>query len=326
MKLQLIVFGFLMYATLAAQPVTIRSVTEKDVNAIDYPNMAGNTRSTQAHKGTVTLKDGTTVQGKVTLFKKKEVFDRVKVNTGEEKKEIPAGDIASIKLDPIVYERSYPNDFKNPEKNFQPGYIVLASGEKLNGKVAQLRDFSDYDFFVYSIAFLPEGSNVASTIKGGALSEFAQEIAGKWNVWDGYADGYLLRLTEGRYRLSRNPYSKTKNEFFTGLKNEAAGELSKEATEAAFERSVKSGSNLNESIENATSAGSAVGEVLGSIEVNRKEFLILDTKTRILTTVNKDNYKENLYRLAAGCPAFASATVAWDKIQEAIEIINNGCQ
>ena len=212
-----------------SQKITLRSVTEVDINTIAYPNSLGNTISSQPHKGTVNLTDGTIVKGKITFFKKKDTFTRVKVNTGEEKKEIAAEQIASISLDPIINERVYPNNFKNQEKNFQSGYIVLPTGERLKGSVAQLRDFSDYDFFIYNVAFLPEGSTVASVFKGGRLIEFGQQIDGVLTVWDGYADGYVFRLVDGRFRLSRNPYSKTKNEFFTGVKNQLTDSLSKQA-------------------------------------------------------------------------------------------------
>ena len=79
-----------------SQKITLRSVTEVDLNTIPYPNLAGNTTSSQAHKGSVKLVDGTTLKGKITFFKKKDVFTRVKVNTGDEKKEIMAEQIAAI--------------------------------------------------------------------------------------------------------------------------------------------------------------------------------------------------------------------------------------
>jgi hypothetical protein len=116
----LLVFSF----TLANAQIFVRNVTPVDQNSIAYPNMAGNTTSSQPHKGTVILTDGTEVKGKITFFKKKGEFERVKVNTGEEKKEIPAAQIKSIALDSLLFEKKYPNNFKNPEKNFQPGYVI----------------------------------------------------------------------------------------------------------------------------------------------------------------------------------------------------------
>lgn len=315
----------LSFAVSHAQ-ILVRNLTPVDYNAIAYPNITMNTQSSQPHKGTVTLKDGTEVKGKITFFRKKEETQilKVKVNTGEEKKEIDGTQIKSIALDPLLFEKKYPNNYKSPEKNFQPGYVILPTGEKLIGKVAQFRDFSDYDFFVYNIGFLPEGSEVASIFRGGKLAEFGQEINGEMNVWDGYVDGYLLRIVDGRFRLSRNPYSKTKNEFFTSVKNNLADSLAKDAAERTLVRSLKNGQSVNESIENAANAGSAVSEVLGSIEINKKEYLIFDTRSGSVIAVNKDNLSEQIGALTSVCPT--SATASWDKIEDFIRALNASCK
>lgn len=327
MKKYLPLIVLLAFPALIQAQIKVRYMTEFDVNTIAYPNSAGNTTSSQAHKGKVQLTDGSFVNGKITFFKKKGVFERVKVNTGDQKQEIQASQISAITLDPLINERVYPNNFKNPEKNFQPGYIVLPTGVKLNGKIAQLRDFSDYDFFIYSVAFLPEGAGtVASYFKGGKLSEFGQEINGTLNVWDGYADGYLLRMVDGRFRLSRNPYSKTKNEFFTALKSQATDSLTKGAMQSALTRSLKDGNDLNESIENAANLGSGIQEVLGSVEINKKEYLIFDTKSSKVITVNKDNLYTTLGDLASSCGLTASKDqMSWDKTPDFIRLLNTKC-
>ncbi|NOT74984.1 MAG: hypothetical protein HOP08_08645 [Cyclobacteriaceae bacterium] len=324
--LALILFG-ISITVLYAQPVPYRNVVPVNIEEIQYPNRMGNTTSSQPQKGTVKLKDGSSVSGKITFFKKKEVFERVKVNTGEDKKEILATDITSIMLDPKIYEGKYPNDFKKPEKNFQRGYIVLPTGAKVTGKVAQLRDFSDYDFFVYNIMFLPDGSEVASSFKGGRIAEFGQEINGTMQVWDGYVDGYLLRMTDGRYRLSRNPYSKTKNEFFTSLKNSVTDSLAKGAAQAALTKSIQDGQNLNESIENSVNAGSAVSEVLGQVEINKKEYLIFDTKNNTVVSVTKDAFPGYAQSLLQNCNASISKDLmTWDKAVEFFNALNAACK
>jgi hypothetical protein len=309
-----------------AQQVLVRSLTPVDYTTIAYPNITMNTQSSQAHKGTVTLTDGTEVKGKITFFRKKEETKilRVKVNTGEEKREIDASQIKSIALDPLLFEKKYPNNYKSPEKNFQPGYIILPTGEKIKGKVAQFRDFSDYDFFVYNIGFLPEGSEVASIFRGGRLAEFGQEINGTMQIWDGYVDGYLLRMVDGRFRLSRNPYSKTQNDFFTSVKNHVADSLVKDAAQRALVRSMKDGKSLNESIENAANSGAVVSEVLGSVEINKKEYLIFDTRTGNVITVNKDNIHQRGGDLIALCRT--SGTVSWDGIEDFVRELNASCK
>jgi hypothetical protein len=314
--LLLLLLSFTGYAQ-----IIVRNVVPVNLDEVPYPNLAGNTTSTHPHKGTVKLKDGSSVSGKITMFKKKDVFDRVKVNTGEEKKEIEAAQIESIVLDPKVYEIKHPNNYKNAEKNFQPGYILLANGVRLDGKVAQVRDLSDYDFFIYAVQFLPEGSTTASTFGNGKLTEFAQTIEGTTKTWDGYADGYLVRMVDGKYRLSRNPYSKTKNEFFTSLKNQATDSLAKDAAKRALVKSLKDGNNVNESIENASNAGAVVGETLGQIEINKKEYLIFNVSTGAVTVFNKDKFKTQAASFAANCPAALSVS-QWDTIDAYVKALN----
>lgn len=326
MKIFLIALLTLGAIAVQAQQVLVRNVTPIDYNTIAYPNLLGNTQSSQGYKGTVTLTDGSEVKGKITFFRKKDETNllRVKVNTGEDKKEIAAAQIKSIALDPQVFEKKYPNDFKNPQKNFQPGYIILPTGEKLTGKVAQFRDFSDYDFFVYNIGFLPDGSDVASIFKGGKLAEFGQQIDGKMNIWDGYVDGYLLRLVDGRFRLSRNPYSKVENEFFTSVKNHIADSLAKDAAQRALARSLKRGEDLNTSIENAANAGQVVSEVLGGIEINKKEYLVFDTRTGKVVALNKDNFRDQALALNSGCSR--AVVASWDAMEDFVKQLNEVCK
>ncbi len=319
----LFLFLFTMVIILGSQAqVTVRTVIPVHVDSVAYPNLAGNTTSSQPHPGTVILADGSEVKGKITLFKKRGQFSKVKIKAGDQKLEFEAAQISSIKLDDKVYVKKYPNNYKNPEKNFQPGYIVLPTGDRLEGKVAQLRDFSDYDFFIYTVLFLPEGGEVASSFKGGLLTEFGQQVNGTLRIWDGYADGYLLRIVDGRYRLCRNPYSRTKNEFFTSLKNQATDSLSKEAARAALVSGIKNGGNLNESIENAANAGTAVSEVFGQVEINRKEYLIFDSYSKSVATVNKDTFKEYAANLGNKCSV---SVFSWDKIEEFIRSVNSSC-
>lgn len=325
MKIPALILFTICSLTVQAQHVLVRNVTPIDYNTIAYPNLLGNTQSSQPFKGTVTLTDGSEVKGKITFFRKKNETSllRVKVNTGEEKKEIAAAEIKSIALDPQVFEKKYANDFKNPVKNFQPGYIILPTGEKVIGKVAQFRDLSDYDFFIYNIGFLPEGSEVASIIKGGKLAEFGQQIDGKMNIWDGYVDGYLLRMVDGRFRLSLNPYSKVENEFFTSIKNHIADSLAKDAAQRALARSLKNGQDINQSIENAANTGQMVSEVLGGIEINKKEYLVFDTRTGKVVALNKDNFRNQALALNSGCSR--AVVVSWDAMEDFVKQLNEVC-
>jgi hypothetical protein len=137
-------------------------------------------------------------------------------------------------------------------------------------------------------------------------------------------DGYLLRMVDGKFRLSRNPYSKTKNEFFTSVKNNLADSLAKDATQRTLVRSLKDGKNLNESMENAANSGAVVSEVLGSIEINKKEFLIFDTRSGTAIAVNKDNLQRYVQALNSGCGTSIPAT--WDKMEDFIRQLNAACK
>ncbi|CAN0515246.1 unnamed protein product, partial [Phaeothamnion confervicola] len=163
-----------------------------------------------------------------------------------------------------------------------------------------------------------------SIFRGGKLAEFGQQVDGKMNIWDGYVDGYLLRMVDEKFRLSRNPYSKTKNEFFTSIKNNVADSLAKDAAQRALVRSLKDGQNLNESIENAANSGAVVSEVLGGIEINKKEYLIFDTRSGTAIAVNKDNLQDYVQSLNSSCGTSVPAT--WDKIEDFIRQLNESCK
>lgn len=321
----------LLTATAGYSQIIVRDVVPVEFDKIQYPNNVGKTFSSGNFKGLLKLTDGSTLNGKLTFFKKDEKLVRVKVNTGEEKKEVEASQIASIHLDPNIYEKKHPNNYKNIEKNFQEGYIMLPNGVQLNGKVAQNKDLGDYDFFIYSVLFLPEGTSVASVFRSGKLAEFGQTMNGKLQIWDGYADGFLLRIVDGRYRVSRNPYSTTKNEFFTSVINHAGDSLAKQVAQKALQKSFESGKNINESIENAANTSQAVSEVFGGIEISKKEYLIFDTKANTVKTVNKDSYKEYARSLTFVCPEqFQSATnpkelLDWNMIEDFFRLVNEKC-
>lgn len=328
----LALLAFCVFLTKAEAQIIIRTVTENRFEDLQYPNQSIRTSSSQPVKGTITLNDGTVLQGVLVCYKRKDRFEKVKVTYGDTKKEVPASAIRSIKLDPTIEEQKYSNNYKNPERNFQPGYAVLPDGVKLKGSIAQDRTAGDYDFFIYGIFFLPERSNVASFIRGGALQEFGQEINGRMIIWDGYADGYLKRLVDGRYRLTRNPYSSARLEWFTSLKNPTADSLSKQVASEAFSQNIKSSKDINSAIETSVSAADFV-EALGNIDITRKEFLLFDVKTRTVQTVNKENFKTTCEQLVRDCqdklphePAERDRLMDWDQIEEFVHFLNTDCR
>ncbi len=323
------ILSSLLIATASYAQIIVRDVVPVEFDKIQYPNLMGKTYSSANYNGSLKLVDGSTLKGKLTFFKKDEKLIRVKINTGEEKKEVEASQVASIQLDPNIYEKKHPNNFKNAEKNFQEGYIILPNGVQLKGKVAQNKDLGDYDFFIYSVLFLPEGTTVASVFRSGKLAEFGQSVNNQLQIWDGYADGFLLRMVDGRYRVSRNPYSTTKNEFFTSVINHAGDSLAKRAAQKTLQKSFENSKNLNESIENAANAGEAVSEVFGGIEITKKEYLVFDTKSNTVKAVNKDSYKEYSRTLASTCPELSPSNSKelfdWDKIEEFFQLVNEKC-
>ncbi len=312
--------------------IIVRTVTEKRFEKLEYPNQSLKSKYSMPVKGVVNLKDGTTLRGTLVCFRKNDALEKVRVTTGNTKKEISATAIKSVKLDPVVEEQKYPNNYKNPERNFQTGYMLLRDGARIKGKIAQERESGDYDFFIHGIFFLPDQSNVASFIRGGALHEFGQEIDGTLQIWDGYADGYLKRLVDGRYRLTRKPYSSSSEEWFTSLKDPTMDTLTAKAATEAFSEDIKSGKDINSSIEDVVSAGDFV-EALGNIDLSGKEYFIYDTRKRTLLTVNKDHFKEISEELTKPCkdklpsdPAERQELTSWDHLEEFVQFLNTSCK
>lgn len=328
----ILAFLLIVACGVADGQIIVRNVTEHRFDKLHYHHLAGKTYGTDPHNGKLVLKDGRTLIGKLIFIKEEEHVVKVKVNLEGEKEQVEISQVVSIEIDQVVHTHKHPNNYANPERNFQAGYIVLTDGVKLRGRVALDKDLTNYDFFVHSIFFLPEGKNTASTIHGGALVEFTQEIDGQINTWDGYADGYVRRLVDGRYRLCRNPYSSSKNEFFTSIKSQETDSLKKEVSRHEFEKSFESGEDINTSIENATEAVDVV-EALGSIEIARKEYIIFDTKTRTSKAVNKDTYKMYAPELLSVCgakvPSDANSKkglLSWDNIDNLIRFVNDKCR
>ena len=108
------------------------------------------------------------------------------------------------------------------------------------------------------------------------------------------------------------------------MKNNLSDSLAKQAAGATLAENLKAGTNLNESIENATNAGNAVAEVMGAIEINRKEYLIFDTKNNSVTAVNSDSFKPWAENVAKECGMVAPPN--WDKIEDFIRSVNEKCK
>jgi hypothetical protein len=63
---------------------------------------------------------------------------------------------------------------------------------------------------------------------------------------------------------------------------------------------------------------------LGGIEINKKEFLIFDTRSGSAIPVSKDNFQQHAQSLNSGCGTSVSGS--WDQIEDFIRQLNASCR
>ncbi len=213
--------------------------------------------------------------------------------------------------------------FKNEEKNFYAGYVILKSGEKKEGKVATKK----------IEAAVWDGTKIWGPI-GVQLADAEDKIT-LYMAKDFDASYYMQKLPSGekhylnvngvfvevknpngRFSYYRNPNPTHIRKNVTKIVksgvelavNEASEALTKEAAKQSFEKSINSGKNLNQSLSNATIDAARVrNNTQGLVEFSEdeglyfKEYYIIDNKHNTSSLVYNKNVKEVLSDLLASC-------------------------
>ncbi len=213
--------------------------------------------------------------------------------------------------------------FKNEEKNFHSGYVILKSGEKKEGKVATKKiEAANWDG---TKRWGPIGVQLANTedkitiymAKDFGASYYMQKLpSGEIHYLNVNGVFVEVKNPNGRFSYYRNPNPTHIRKGATHLgqsviqsaADEASEALVKGAAKRSFKKSMDSGQSLSQSLSNATiDAARVANETQGLIEFKEdeglyfKEYYIIDNEYSTKSLVYKKNVKEVLSDLLASC-------------------------
>lgn len=213
---------------------------------------------------------------------------------------------------------------------FYPGDVTLRDGTVLTGRVALLALRNDWSFVKQVILVIPEGESQALFFREGDALLIHQSRDGATETWDRYGNTYLRRQVSGTVRLSYNPAAGTSRPLSAFVPVSVLSNLSGAAGKQALIAALRDGKSAGESLRSGQNVGSAVSDVLGSIEVTEKEYLLFDERTSTTTAITKANYADTIQRLFAGCAAVDAKTVQgfakkYGAIEAAITAYNARC-
>jgi hypothetical protein len=273
-------------------------ITDAQYQVLSKNSGAKTTVVTQWTHGYVQKISGDRLEGKIQL--KVVNRDTVEVrykSSGKEKFEFPRDQVKSFgrMIDPSQHSN-------NPRNNFQPGYVLLKNGNRLEGKIrlvvtevitgAQASfpnavEFSDAsnnltDFFAY------QAQGAAFTINDSEVS------------YESYKTGFLELLAKGKLNLMPNPYPTTQAEFATDMAKAVDSSMTKKPSDAA---------------------------------VYRNEYLIRREGENSYTAITPHTYENWAKQLIRSCQAFnlldpnsRDEFTHWNKAVDAVKFYNERCK
>jgi len=216
---------------------------------------------------------------------------------------------------------------------FRPGDLILRDGTRLSGRIALLNLAADWDFVKQVALIVLDGETAAIFIGPGdalLIHQAHDKDGAVIDAYDCYGNGYLRRLVSGRMRLSYNPAAGTSRSLASfvpaGVLANLSGALGREAVIA----SLKDGRSVRESLSTGRDAGGALADVVSSISITEKEYLLYDEAADRTVAITKTSYRGDIERLFAGCAAADAKTVKgfagnYGKVEAAVGYFNATC-
>ena len=173
---------------------------------------------------------------------------------------------------------------------FIPGMITLIDGTDLKGDIALLSEPSDWAFVKRTILVIPEGETQALYLGSGDAIYLEQSHKKGVHRFDLYGSSFLKRRVSGRYRLSFNPAAGASKGVLSMLPKQAVDELRKQSAESTVRAALNNGKGVRASLEAAKANDDAIVDVLSSIEITDKEYLIYDEKNDELEAITQSTW------------------------------------
>ncbi|MDB2438429.1 hypothetical protein N9W89_06905 [Hellea sp.] len=213
---------------------------------------------------------------------------------------------------------------------FRKGEVTLLDGTVLTGQVVLLQRRQDWKFVKDMALIVPEGEEDAIYVGPGSAFLITQEHKkGGTNTYDAYGSIYLKRRVSGPMRLSYNPTAGTSRSLASFLPANAMKNLQTRVAGREVMAAIKDGKNLAD-VRDSGTASQAMVDVISSIEITEKEYLVYDEANDTTSAITKGNFKETMRNIFAACPEADSKDAkkyskSYKKIDEAFEYINATC-
>jgi hypothetical protein len=190
---------------------------------------------------------------------------------------------------------------KNPRSNFQPGYVMLSSGAKLEGKIRTNNavpngnqvSFPDVIEYADAQNNLREFNNIQASVASFMIG--TNEVS-----YEKYENGFLEQLVKGSLVVLHNPHPTTQAEFATDV---------------------------------AKTIDSAVSQKPSNAVVMREEYLVHKAGDTNYTTITPHNHQSWVENLMSSCKNFSavdhssrSKMLTWQGWMDAVRFYNENCK
>ena len=309
------------------------------VHSISEMGKKKKTMTTQWDDGFVVLPGGERKDGQIQIKVMNDV-DTVEVRFRADDKAKDKLVYARNEIERFGLKEDLATDFaqkQNPFLNFQPGYVVLRDGTRLNGRVAAVA--RPMVGWWLTMARYTDSTDKVSELSPAQVRFYVQRVDGGDHVFESYADGYFERLADGDLVLIRNPRPTTKagglSHFVVSqARDVAAQEAAKATAEASIRAGVAAKADLGETVHDAVANAASTQQGIESINVldYEKEFLIRPRAGGDFVALNRKKFGDYVKTTYASCPAFTALDpnrqkelMDWDKIVESISWYNSSC-
>ena len=272
--------------------------------------------TTQYDEGYVILNTGETINGKIQLKIVNTDTTEIRMKLADKsKKKYSRYDVSEFGLANKSGAQLAGKEKKNPTKNLQPGYVLLPSGDKKEGKVAMRNSEEQINqAFAKSFVIFEDADGVATKYLPEDLDWASQTIDGEEVLHYSYKSVFVEVIGDGALRYMRNPFPTTVNGVATAVAQSAA----KDAKDEIAVQSLKSGASL----EDVEEFHGSVNE--SEIKIYFKEYLVIRKGSSNPEIVTKKNYKSWAPSGFAGCNMDKGIT-KYNKIEEALAYYNKNC-
>lgn len=267
--------------------------------------------TTKYDPGYVVMKNGTKKSGDISLKVVNTDTVEIRMKTANGKTKYARSDIQSFGLDKM---KATGTDLagiqrEEPVKNLQPGYVILANGDKIEGKVA-MRNTADgaYQAWKKHYAVFEKQDGTGAKYMAEELLKTAQMIQGKEVVHHSYKGLLLLEMGSGGLVYTRHPFPTIENRM-------ASMAVSQTANQAVYDAE----NDLREKGAEVESSGAAVGAIYF------KEYMAKKSGDTEWTIFNKKNYSELGPVFFKGCGMDEKMMRKWGKVKEALDHYASKC-